>query len=335
MATRVAINGFGRIGRAVFRAWLNESTNIDIVHINDLCDSKTIAHLLNYDSVHGSLSPKCKVEGNTLQVGDRQISLSKERNPADLPWGDLKVDIVFECTGFFKSKEDNMAHIKAGAKKVLISAPAKNEDITVVYGVNHTSLTNSHQVISNGSCTTNCLAPFTKVIHDKLEITTGLMTTVHSYTNDQRILDVAHSDLRRARAAAQNMIPTTTGAAKAIGLVLPELQGKIDGLAVRVPTPNVSLVDVCFTTTKSTTVQEVNNMLKEAAASDLKDVLGYTDEPLVSSDFMGSSYSSVIDSTMTKVSSDGRMVKILSWYDNETGFSNRMLDVCSVLEDKL
>lgn len=331
MATRVAINGFGRIGRAIFRAWLNNPQEIEIVHINDLCDNKTVAHLLNYDSVHGSLSPKCTVEGSALQVGDKQVSLSAEKDPTNLPWQDLKIDVVFECTGFFKSKQDNLAHIHAGAQKVLISAPAKDEDITVVFGVNHTELKSSHQIISNGSCTTNCLAPPTKVIHDHLTILNGLMTTVHSYTNDQKILDVAHSDLRRARAAAQNMIPTTTGAAKAIGLVLPELQGKIDGLAVRVPTPNVSLVDVCFNVSKQTSVDQINQMLSEAATGSLKGVLGFTDEPLVSSDFMGSTHSSVIDGSMTKVSADGKMVKILSWYDNEIGFSNRMLDVCKFL----
>ncbi|MEZ4743207.1 MAG: type I glyceraldehyde-3-phosphate dehydrogenase [Bdellovibrionota bacterium] len=327
MAIRVGINGFGRIGRAVMRAALGANNrDFEIVHINDLTDTKTIAHLYKYDSVHGQVPEAVSAGDGYIQVGDRSISVSAIRSPAELPWKEKKVDIVFECTGFFRKKEDAELHIKAGAPRVLISAPASGEDLTVVYGVNDDKLDpQQHKIVSNGSCTTNCLAPLTKVLHEALTIKSGLMTTIHSYTNDQRILDVAHSDLRRARAAAMSMIPTSTGAAKAIGLVLPELAGKIDGLSVRVPTPNVSLVDVTFEVEKETTVDEVNELLRKASEGSLKGVLGFTMEPLVSIDFNGCALSSFIDGDSTKVI--GHIVKVLSWYDNETGFSHRMLDV--------
>lgn len=331
MTIRVGINGFGRIGRTILRAAIKaEYKDIEIVHINDLTDTKTIAHLLKYDSVHGALNAECHASENSIAVGDKSISISAIRSPAELPWSEKKVDIVFECTGLFTGRDTAEAHLKAGAPKVLISAPAKNEDITAVYGVNSDQLSNSHKIVSNGSCTTNCLAPVAKVLHTNLGIESGLMTTVHSYTNDQRILDVSHKDLRRARAAALNMIPTSTGAAKAIGLVLPDLKGKIDGLAVRVPTPNVSLVDVTFKVKKETSILEVNKLLKQASEKDLKGVLGYTEEPLVSGDFNGNANSSIVDASMTKVI-DGHLVKVLSWYDNESGFSHRMLDVARLM----
>ena len=331
MTLKIGINGFGRIGRTLFRATLNsQNKDCEIVHINDLTDTKTIAHLLKYDSVHGGLLKDVSSTNDSIKVGDKSVSVSAVRSPAELPWASKKVDIVFECTGIFRSKEEAMGHVKAGAPKVLISAPAKDEDITVVYGVNSDALQASHQVVSNGSCTTNCLAPVTKVLHDALVIESGLMTTVHSYTNDQKVLDLPHSDLRRARAAALNMIPTSTGAAKAIGLVLPDLQGKIDGLAVRVPTPNVSLVDVTFKVKESTSVEKVNQLLKDAAMGPMQGVLQYCDEPLVSSDFNGNPHSSIVDASMTKVS-EGKLVKVLAWYDNESGFSHRMLDVAKLM----
>lgn len=332
MALRVGINGFGRIGRSVFRASLAQSNrDIEIVHINDLTDTKTLAHLLKYDSVHGKLDAEISFDENSLTVNGRKVTVSKIKNPVELPWTAHKVDIAFECTGIFTKKSDAEGHLKAGARSVLISAPATDEDLTVVYGVNHEHLDPSkHKVVSNASCTTNCLAPFTKVIHEKLGIKRGLMTTVHSYTNDQNILDLPHKDLRRARAGAMSMIPTSTGAAKAIGLVLPELKGKLDGLAVRVPTPNVSLVDVTFEVAKATTAEEVNKMLKDAANGPMKGILSYTDEPLVSVDFNGCPSSSTIDGASTKVL-EGNLVKVLSWYDNETGFSWRMLDVARLM----
>lgn len=331
MAIKVGINGFGRIGRTIFRAAQKpEFSDIEIVHINDLTDTKTMAHLLKYDSVHGTLNGNVQAQDQGFVYEGKEVSVSAVRSPAELPWKEKGVELVFECTGIFVGRNDAAAHLKAGAKKVLISAPAKEEDLTVVYGVNSDQLADSHQIVSNGSCTTNCLAPFTKVIHEAFGIESGLMNTIHSYTNDQRILDVAHKDLRRARSAAMNMIPTSTGAAKAIGLVLPELKGKIDGLAVRVPTPNVSLVDVTFELKKNTTVEEVNRVLKEAAQGSLKGVLGYSEDPLVSGDFNGSPLSSCIDASMTKVSG-GKLLKVLSWYDNETGFSHRMLDVARLM----
>lgn len=332
MAIRIGINGFGRIGRSVFRATLDaKNKDIEIVHINDLTDTKTLAHLLKYDSVHGTLNAEISHDENSITVNGKKITVSKIKTVAELPWKDKGIDIVCESTGIFTKKADAEGHIKAGAKTVLISAPATDEDITVVYGVNHDKLDMAkHKIISNASCTTNCLAPFTKVIHEKLGIKRGLMTTIHSYTNDQNILDLPHKDLRRARAGALSMIPTSTGAAKAIGLVLPELKGKLDGISVRVPTPNVSLVDVTFEVSKNTTAEEVNKMLKDAANGPLKGILGYTDEPLVSCDYNGNSLSSCIDGPNTKVI-DGNMVKILSWYDNETGFSWRMLDVARLM----
>lgn len=332
MTIRIGINGFGRIGRTILRASLGDAyrKDVEVVHINDLTDSKTNAHLLKYDSVHGRLDAHITATDQAIQVNDRPISISAIRSPAELPWKEKKVDIVFECTGIFRKKEEAELHIKAGAPKVLISAPAVGEDLTVVYGVNSDKLTNDHKIVSNGSCTTNCLAPLTKVLHDNLHIKSGLMTTVHSYTNDQSILDIAHSDLRRARAAAMSMIPTSTGAAKAIGLVMPELKGLIDGLAVRVPTPNVSLVDVTFEVEKETDSKEVNSLLKKASESAFKGIMEYSDEPLVSIDHNGNPHSAIIDASMTKVIR-GRLVKVLAWYDNETGFSYRMLDIAKLM----
>ena len=332
MALRIGINGFGRIGRSVLRAALSKkNSDIEITHINDLTDTKTLAHLLKYDSVHGALDADVTFDESSLSIDGRKISVSKIKAVPELPWKDKNIDVVFECTGIFTKKIDAEGHIKAGARSVLISAPATDEDITVVYGVNHQKLDpKSHKIVSNASCTTNCLAPFTKVLNDALGIKRGLMTTVHSYTNDQNILDLPHKDLRRARAAALSMIPTSTGAAKAIGLVIPELKGKLDGMAVRVPTPNVSLVDVTFEVSKPTSKEDVNKLLKDAANGPLKGILGYTDAPLVSVDFNGDNHSSFIDGDSTKVL-DGTLVKILSWYDNETGFSWRMLDVARLM----
>lgn len=330
MAIRIGINGFGRIGRVVFRGALLDK-DIEVVHINDLTAPATSAHLLKYDSVHGKLAQEVSATDDSIQIGSHKVSVSACRNPEDIPWKQHNVDIVFECTGIFRSKDQVQAHLKAGAKKVLISAPAKDEDITVVYGVNDENLKNDHIVVSNGSCTTNCLAPLAKVVHENFGILSGQMTTVHAYTNDQSILDIAHKDLRRARAAAQNMIPTSTGAAKAISLVMPELKGKIQGLAVRVPTANVSLVDLTVNVEKSTTAEEVNSLLKTASESGrLQGVLGYSDQPLVSMDFNGSTHSSTIDALSTSVS-NGNLLKVLSWYDNETGFSYRMLDVAKLM----
>ena len=332
MALRIGINGFGRIGRSVLRAALSKkNSDIEITHINDLTDTKTLAHLLKYDSVHGALDADVTFDESSLSIDGRKISVSKIKAVPELPWKDKNIDVVFECTGIFTKKIDAEGHIKAGERSVLISAPATDEDITVVYGVNHQKLDpKSHKIVSNASCTTNCLAPFTKVLNDALGIKRGLMTTVHSYTNDQNILDLPHKDLRRARAAALSMIPTSTGAAKAIGLVIPELKGKLDGMAVRVPTPNVSLVDVTFEVSKPTSKEDVNKLLKDAANGPLKGILGYTDAPLVSVDFNGDNHSSFIDGDSTKVL-DGTLVKILSWYDNETGFSWRMLDVARLM----
>lgn len=333
MAIRIGINGFGRIGRSVLRATL-ESNNrdLEVVHINDLTDTKTLAHLLKHDSVHGTLAKDVRADGeHSIVVDGRAISVSAIKAPAELSWSTKKVDIVFECSGLFTDRDKAAEHFKAGASKVLLSAPGKGEDITVVMGVNHDKLDKAkHKIVSNGSCTTNCLAPVAKVINEAFGIKHGLMTTIHSYTNDQRILDLPHKDLRRARAAALSMIPTSTGAAKAIGLVLPELKGKLDGLAIRVPTPNVSLVDVTFEVNRSTTRDEVNRVLKEAAHGALKGVLAFTEEPVVSIDMNGNRHSSIVDGELTNVM-NGTTVKILSWYDNETGFSWRMLDVARLM----
>jgi glyceraldehyde 3-phosphate dehydrogenase len=316
----------------VFRAaWAKGNQDFEIVHINDLTDTRTLAHLLKYDSVHGRFNHNVEAVDGAIIVDGKKITVSAIKNPEELPWKSKEVQMVFECSGVFTKRAAAEGHLKAGAKKVLISAPATDEDITVVYGVNHAKLDKSkYTIVSNGSCTTNCLAPVAKVINDLAGIKRGLMTTVHSYTNDQNILDLPHKDMRRARAAAVSMIPTSTGAAKAIGLVMPELKGKMHGLAIRVPTPNVSLVDVTFEVGRAVTVEEVNEALKKAANGPLKGVLGYTDEPLVSIDFNGDNHSSFVDGASTSVM-DGTMVKILSWYDNETGFSWRMLDVARLL----
>jgi glyceraldehyde 3-phosphate dehydrogenase len=333
MTIKVAINGYGRIGRNILRAHYESAKKhaLEIVALNDLGNAETNAHLTRYDTVHGRFKGTVKVDGDSMVVNGDRIKVLAQRNPAELPWGSLGVDVVLECTGLFTTKEKAGAHLKGGAKKVVISAPGgKDVDATIVFGVNHSTLKASHTVISNASCTTNCLAPMAKALHDKLGIVQGLMTTVHSYTNDQVLTDVYHEDLRRARAAALNMIPTKTGAAAAVGLVLPELNGKLDGFAVRVPTINVSLVDLTFTAGRSTTVDEVNAIMKAAAQGPLKGVLEYTDEPLVSSDFNHTPASSIFDSSLTKVS-NGVLVKALAWYDNEWGFSNRMLDTTVAL----
>lgn len=332
MAIKVAINGYGRIGRNVLRALYEagRTDEIQIVAINDLGDANTNAHLTKYDTVHGRFNADVAVEGDYLVVNGDKILVLSERNPADLPWGDLGIDVVFECTGIFTSKEKASLHLQGGAKKVVISAPGGNDvDATVVYGVNHDVLKSDFTVISNASCTTNCLAPVAKPLHAALGIETGLMTTIHSYTNDQVLTDVYHKDLRRARSATQSMIPTKTGAAAAVGLVLPDLAGRLDGFAMRVPTINVSVVDLSFIAGRETTVEEVNSIVKEAAQGALKGVLGYNEDPLVSCDFNHNTHSSVFDATQTKVS--GKLVKVLSWYDNEWGFSNRMLDTTIAL----
>lgn len=333
MALRVAINGFGRIGRSVLRAAIKDK-GIEIVAINDLTDAKTLAHLLKYDSVHGPFPGKVEVGDGAIIVNGKSVSIIAERNPELLPWKKMKIDVVLESTGLFTSREKAELHLKAGAKKVIISAPATNEDITIVMGVNHDAYDpKKHHIISNASCTTNCLAPVAKVLHEAFGIEKGLVTTVHSYTNDQQILDLPHKDLRRARAAAMSMIPTTTGAAKAVSLVLPELKGKLDGMAIRVPTPNVSVVDLVVTLKKKTDAEKVNAALKKAAKGNLKGVLKFEEEPLVSIDFNGTSYSSIVDAPSTKVI-DGNMVKVLSWYDNETGFSNRVVDLMKLIASK-
>ncbi len=329
MAVRVGINGYGRIGRNVLRA-LYESGNkqgIEIVAINDLGNPETNAHLTRFDTAHGRFNGEVSVQGDSMIINGDMIRVFSQRNPAEIPWSSVGVDVVMECTGLFTSKEKASAHLKGGAKKVVISAPGGNDvDATVVYGVNHQVLRSDMTVISNASCTTNCLAPVVKPLHEKLGLVKGLMTTVHSYTNDQVLTDVYHSDLRRARSATMSMIPTKTGAAAAVGLVLPELNGRLDGFAVRVPTINVSLVDLTFEAARNTTVDEVNSIMKEAANGALKGVLNYNVGPLVSVDFNHDPASSTFDATLTKVSG-GNLVKVLSWYDNEWGFSNRMLDV--------
>ena len=333
MTIRVAINGYGRIGRNVLRAHYESGKkhDIEIVAINDLGKPETNAHLTQYDTAHGKFNGDVKVEGDYLVVNGDKIKVLAERDPSKLPWKDLNVDVVLECTGLFTSKEKASAHLAGGAKKVIISAPGgKDVDATIVYGVNQGVLKASDTVISNASCTTNCLAPMVKPLQDKIGLLNGLMTTIHAFTNDQVLTDVYHSDLRRARSATQSMIPTKTGAAAAVGLVLPELNGKLDGFAVRVPTINVSLVDLSFIAARDTTVEEVNKILKEASESkELKGILNYNDQPLVSVDFNHNPASSTFDSTLTKVS--GRLVKVTSWYDNEWGFSNRMLDTTVAL----
>ena len=328
MTIKVAINGYGRIGRNVLRALFESGRNgeIDIVAINDLGDANTNAHLTKYDTAHGQFRFDVSVEGDEMIVDGDRIKVLAQRDPGQLPWAELGVDVVLECTGFFASKQKAQPHLDAGAKKVLISAPAGKEvDATIVYGVNHDVLKASDTVVSNASCTTNCLAPLVKPLHEKIGVEKGIMTTIHAYTNDQVLTDVYHSDLRRARSATMSMIPTTTGAAAAVGLVLPELAGKLDGFSMRVPTINVSVVDLTFTASRDTTVDEINAILREAADGELKGVLDYTDGPLVSIDFNHNPASSSYDATLTKVM-DGNLVKVCSWYDNEWGFSNRMLD---------
>jgi glyceraldehyde 3-phosphate dehydrogenase len=328
MPIKVGINGYGRIGRNILRALYeaNRQQEIQIVALNDLGDAQTNAHLTRYDTVHGKFNGEVKVDGDSLVVNGDRIKVLAERDPAKLPWGQLGVDYVFECTGLFTSKAKAGLHIQGGAKKVVISAPGeKDVDATVVYGVNHNTLKSSHTVISNASCTTNCLAPLAKVLHEKIGIVSGVMNTIHSYTNDQVLTDVFHKDLRRARSATHSMIPTKTGAAAAVGLVLPELNGKLDGFSVRVPTINVSLVDLSFIAKRATSIEEINSVMKEAANGAFKGILAYTDGPLVSVDFNHDPHSSSYDATMTKVI-DGTLVKVCSWYDNEWGFSNRMLD---------
>ncbi|AGI30538.1 type I glyceraldehyde-3-phosphate dehydrogenase [Bacillus subtilis] len=333
MAVKVGINGFGRIGRNVFRAALN-NPEVEVVAVNDLTDANMLAHLLQYDSVHGKLDAEVSVDGNNLVVNGKTIEVSAERDPAKLSWGKQGVEIVVESTGFFTKRADAAKHLEAGAKKVIISAPANEEDITIVMGVNEDKYdAANHDVISNASCTTNCLAPFAKVLNDKFGIKRGMMTTVHSYTNDQQILDLPHKDYRRARAAAENIIPTSTGAAKAVSLVLPELKGKLNGGAMRVPTPNVSLVDLVAELNQEVTAEEVNAALKEAAEGDLKGILGYSEEPLVSGDYNGNKNSSTIDALSTMVM-EGSMVKVISWYDNESGYSNRVVALAAYIAKK-
>lgn len=332
MTIRVAINGYGRIGRNILRAHYEggKKHDIEIVAINDLGDPKTNAHLTRYDTAHGKFPGTVEVDGEFMVVNGDKIRVLANRNPAELPWGELKVDVVLECTGFFTTKEKAGAHIKGGAKKVIISAPGgKDVDATIVFGVNHGVLKSTDTVISNASCTTNCLAPLVKPLNDKLGLENGLMTTVHAYTNDQVLTDVYHEDLRRARSATMSMIPTKTGAAAAVGLVLPELNGKLDGYAIRVPTINVSLVDLSFVASRDTTAEEVNSILKAASEGELKGILDYNTEPLVSVDYNHNAASSTVDASLTKVS--GRLVKVSSWYDNEWGFSNRMLDTTVAL----
>jgi len=334
VTVRVGINGFGRIGRNFYRAALAQGADLDIVAVNDLTDTKTLAYLLKYDSILGRLDRPVVAAGDAIEVGGTSVTVLAERDPGALPWKDLGVDVVIESTGFFTDAEKARAHIAGGAKKVIISAPAKGEDVTVVMGVNHTQYDpEAHSIISNASCTTNCLGPLAKVLQDSFGIERGLMTTVHAYTNDQVILDYPHKDLRRARAAALSIIPTTTGAAKAIGLVMPQLKGKLDGYSMRVPTPNVSVVDFVAVLEKPTTAEEINAALKEAADNGLKGILGYTEDPVVSSDMMHNPNSSIVDSALTKVL-DGNLAKVVSWYDNEWGYSCRVVDLIAFLVQK-
>ena len=331
MGARVAINGFGRIGRLVARAILERTDHdLELVAINDLADASANALLFQFDSTHGRFPGSVDVDGNALVVNGKKIAVTSEREPGKLPHGEMGVDIVLECTGFFQSVDAAKPHLDAGAKRVLISAPAKGDLKTVVFGVNHDVLTSDDLIVSNASCTTNCLAPVAKVLNDLVGIERGFMTTIHSYTNDQRMLDQMHSDMRRARGGAQNMIPTTTGAARAVGLVLPELNGKLDGSSVRVPTPNVSLIDLVFTPGRDTSAEELNEALKSAANGAMKGVLDFTDKPLVSSDFNHQPASSTVDSLETAVL-EGKLARVVSWYDNEWGFSNRMIDTAGVM----
>ena len=332
MTTKVAINGFGRIGRMVMRAWLEgDHPDIDIVALNDLCPVPTSAHLLKYDSVHGMLPQAVRAEDSAIVVGDHRIAVSAIRDPSQLPWRELGVDVVLECSGVFTDGDKAAAHLQAGARKVLISAPAKNVSKTIVFGVNHQQLTSEDTLVSNASCTTNCLAPVAKVLHDAVGIQHGYMSTIHSFTGDQRTVDTAHSDLHRARAASVNIIPTSTGAARAVGLVLPELAGKLDGCALRVPTPNVSLIDFKFQSARKTSIEEVNAAIVAASQSSaLQGILAVNSEPLVSSDFIHNSASSIFDLAQTQVIADD-FVRVVSWYDNEWGFSCRMLDSCQAL----
>jgi len=328
MTVRVAINGFGRIGRLVLRSIAEHGrTDVQVVGINDLGSTEANAHLLRYDSVHGRFPHAVKVEGDTMDVGQGPIRVTAIRNPAELPWGELGVDVAMECTGIFTSKDKAGAHLQAGARRVLISAPADGADKTIVYGVNHATLTAQDRIVSNGSCTTNCLAPVVQVLNQAVGVERGYMTTVHSYTNDQPTLDQLHKDLYRARAAGQSMIPTSTGAAKALGLVLPEMQGKLDGSAVRVPTPNVSLIDLVFTPSRPTTAEEVNAAMVQAADGRLKGVLAVTNDPTVSSDFNHSPASATFALPLTQAVDGGRLIRVLAWYDNEWGFATRMSDV--------
>ena len=326
MAVRIAISGFGRIGRNVLRAIVEaRRKDLEVVAINDLVSAKDNAHLLKYDSVHGPFPGTVTVEAEAIDVGTGPIRVLAERDPRKLPWKALNIDIVMECTGLFTDREKAAAHLEAGARRVLVSAPSKGADLTVVYGVNHGKLTPEHKVVSNASCTTNCLAPVAKVLNDLVGIRAGFMTTIHAYTNDQNVLDQAHKDMRRARAAALSLIPTSTGAATAVGLVLPELNGKLDGTSIRVPTPNVSVVDLKFIPGRETSTEEINTAMRHAAAQQLKGILGVTDEPLVSVDFNHCPMSATFDLTQTQIV-DGRLVRVLAWYDNEWGFSNRMAD---------
>ena len=333
MAIKVGINGFGRIGRLVLRAAL-EHADIDVVAVNDLVDARTNAHLFKYDSIHGTYPGKVAAVDDYIEIGDKKVKVFAEKDPAKLPWGDLGVDIVIESTGVFRSKDKASAHLAGGAKKVIISAPAKNEDITIVMGVNEDKYDHAnHHIISNASCTTNCLAPVARVLLDTFGIRRGLMTTIHSYTNDQRILDLAHKDLRRARAAGMSMIPTTTGAAAAVALVLPELKGKLNGFALRVPTPNVSVVDLVVDLEKKASVDDVNSALRAAAEGPLAGVLDYTEEELVSQDFNHNPHSSIVDGLCTMVMDDD-MVKVIAWYDNEWGYSMRVIDLIRYMESR-
>lgn len=326
MTIKVAINGFGRIGRNILRGIIESGrTDIEVVAINDLGPVETNAHLLRYDSVHGKFPANVTVDGDTIDVGRGPIKVTAIRDPKDLPWGEMGVDIAMECTGIFTDRDKAAAHLENGSKRVLVSAPASGADLTVVYGVNHDALTADHTVVSNASCTTNCLSPVAAVLHKAIGIEQGFMTTIHSYTGDQPVLDTMHKDLYRARAAASSMIPTTTGAARAVGLVLPDLNGKLDGVAMRVPTPNVSVVDLKFTTSRATSVDEINGLIRDAADGPMNGVLGYTDEPLVSSDFNHDPRSSIFHMDQTKVM-EGGLCRIMTWYDNEWGFSNRMAD---------
>ncbi|EKD92539.1 MAG: hypothetical protein ACD_28C00409G0017 [uncultured bacterium] len=333
MKPRVAINGFGRIGRNTFRANL-EKDSFEVIAINDLGDVNTLAHLLEYDSLYGKINGTVEVSGKDLVVNGKKIHVYSEKNPADLPWKNQQIDVVLECTGFFTDRKDAQKHLDAGAKKVIVSAPGKEMDLTVVLGVNEDNYEGSkHHILSNASCTTNCLAPVAKVLHENFNILKGLMTTAHSYTNDQRILDLPHEDLRRARAANLSMIPTTTGAAKAVGLVLPELEGKLNGMAIRIPTPTVSIIDLVVDVEKSTTKEEVNALVKAASEGAMKGYLDYSEKPLVSIDYRGDAHSSIVDGLSTMVIG-GTMIKIIAWYDNEWGYSNRLVDLVGYMSNK-